>query len=70
MSQVVKVRGMTCGHCVNAVRDEFAALPGVHGVEVDLVPDGVSTVVVDADNGLTDEQLRTALSEAGGYQLV
>lgn len=70
MSQVVKVRGMTCGHCVNAVREEFAALPGVREVEVDLIPDGVSTVVVDAEHSLTDEQLRTALSEAGGYQLV
>ncbi|HQR80279.1 MAG TPA: heavy-metal-associated domain-containing protein [Actinomycetota bacterium] len=70
MSQVVKVRGMTCGHCVNAVREEFAALPGVSKVEVDLVADGVSTVVVEAENALSDEQVRTALSEAGGYQLV
>jgi hypothetical protein len=42
----------------------------VNDVQIDLVPDGTSTVTVDSDSPLTDEQIRAALSEAGGYQLV
>ena len=34
--QVFKVSGMTCQHCVAAVREEVGLLPGVRSVEVDL----------------------------------
>ena len=70
MSRQLKVQGMTCGHCVNAVVEELTALPGVSDVQVDLVPDGTSTVTVTSESSLTDEQIRMALAEAGGYQLV
>ncbi len=30
------VTGMTCGHCVKAVKDEVLAIPGVTGVDLDL----------------------------------
>ena len=42
------VTGMTCGHCVKAVTEEVAALPGVTGVDVDL-ESGRVTVTADAD---------------------
>jgi len=33
----LKIEGMTCGHCVMAVKQALAAVPGVEGaVEVDL----------------------------------
>ncbi len=70
MSQQLKVQGMTCGHCVKAVVEELTAMSGVTEVDVDLVPDGTSTVTVTSESPLTDEQIRMALSEAGGYQLV
>ena len=59
------VDGMTCEHCAHAVRAEIGSLDGVHGVDVSLVPGGVSSVSVASDAPLTDEQIATALDEAG-----
>lgn len=46
------------------------ALEGVTSVSVDLVPDGVSTVTVEAAGPLDQNAVRAALSEAGDYHLV
>lgn len=59
------VDGMTCEHCVNAVRAEVGALAGVRSVDVQLVPGGTSTVAVTSDAPLGDEQIAAALDEAG-----
>ncbi|WP_409331541.1 heavy-metal-associated domain-containing protein [Trujillonella humicola] len=59
------VTGMTCGHCVSAVTEEVGALPGVHGVEVDL-PTGAVTVTSDAP--LDGAAVAAAVEEAG-YEL-
>lgn len=61
-----KVSGMTCGHCVNAVRSELDKLPGVTGVEVDLAS---GQVVVTSDAPLDETAVASAVDEAG-YQLV
>jgi copper chaperone len=63
------VAGMTCAHCVSAVTEELAALPGVQDVSVDLVADGPSQVRVVSDGSLEETQVRTAVDEAG-YELV
>ena len=62
------VAGMTCGHCVGAVTEEIAGLPGVHEVHVDLVAGGTSEVRVTSDAPLDEAQVRDAVDEAG-YQL-
>jgi len=67
--QIVKVQGLTCGHCAHAVTEEISALDGVTSVSVDLVPNGISTVTVAADVDLTTEALTAALTEAGDYTL-
>lgn len=59
------VAGMTCGHCVAAVREEVGALAGVTAVEVDL--DSGRLTVEGA--GLSDEGVRAAVDEAG-YRVV
>ncbi len=59
------VTGMTCGHCVSAVREEVAALPTVESVDVDLVAGGESTVTVISATELDDDQVRAAVDEAG-----
>jgi copper chaperone len=64
-----KVTGMTCEHCANAVTTEVTALDGVSAVQVQLVPDGVSTVTVTSAVPLPEAQVSGALDEAGGYQL-
>lgn len=66
---VFRVSGMTCDHCVAAVTEEVSAVPGVSGVAVDLVPGGVSAVVVSADGPIDVEAVRAAVDEAG-YGLV
>jgi copper chaperone len=64
-----KVTGMTCEHCANAVTSEVSALSGVAGVQVQLVPNGVSTVTVTSAAELPEAEVSAALDEAGGYQL-
>jgi copper chaperone CopZ len=59
------VAGMTCDHCVNAVTDEVGKVAGVEAVDVDLA----SGRVVVSGVGFDDEQVRTAVDEAG-YELV
>ena len=59
------VTGMTCGHCVSAVREEVSALAGVRGVDVDLVTGGASTVTVTSEAPLPEESVRAAVDEAG-----
>jgi copper chaperone len=59
------VAGMTCGHCVSAVTEELTKLAGVRNVAIDLVAGGTSTVRVDSDDALDDEQVRAAVDEAG-----
>lgn len=63
------VSGMTCGHCVAAVTEEVSALPGVTGVDVDLVKGGLSGVTVTSDEPLDVDAVRSAVDEAG-YELV
>jgi copper chaperone CopZ len=64
-----KVTGMSCEHCVNAVRGELGSLGDVTAVTVDLVPDGISLVTVTSAAALTDDAVSAALDEAGGYQV-
>ena len=63
------VSGMTCGHCVHAVTEEVSRLPGVTGVEVELVAGAESTVTVTSDIPLADDDVAAAVDEAG-YVLV
>lgn len=57
------VNGMTCEHCVGAVRSEISAIDGVTGVDIDLVAGGTSKVTVTGE--ATDEQIAAAVDEAG-----
>jgi copper chaperone CopZ len=59
------IKGMTCGHCVNAVTAELTALPGVRDVAVDLA---AGTATVRSEAALDAESVRAAVDEAG-YEL-
>ena len=59
------VTGMTCGHCVNAVITELAAIDGVIDVNVDL--DTGRTIVTSSDP-LERDTVAAAVDEAG-YRL-
>jgi copper chaperone CopZ len=69
-TQTFPVAGLTCGHCVGAVTSELSVLAGVTDVQIDLVPDGTSTLRVTADQPLTDDEVALALDEAGDYKIV
>jgi copper chaperone CopZ len=60
------VTGMSCGHCEKSVSTELSALPGVTQVAADAK---AGTVTVLSETPLTDDQIRTAVDEAG-YELV
>ncbi len=55
------ISGMTCGHCVNAVKQ---ALTAVHGVEVESVAIGSATVRYD-DAVLDAAAVKNAVIEEG-----
>jgi copper chaperone len=55
------VTGMTCDHCVRSVREEVSEVEGVERVEVKLTS-GRLTV---AGAGFSDDQIKTAVAQAG-----
>ncbi len=55
------VEGMTCEHCVNAVRTEVGGIDGIHDVQVDL---RTGTVTVTGDQPPVD-LVHAAIAEAG-----
>ncbi|GAA4758058.1 heavy-metal-associated domain-containing protein [Citricoccus nitrophenolicus] len=62
----IKINGMTCNHCVASVTEELQELPGVTGVEVNLVSGGTSTATVTTAEGtVAPEDLQAAVEEAG-----
>ncbi len=61
----LKVVGMTCGHCVNAVTEELSAIDGVSAVQVDLTS---GRVEVTSDGPLDHAMVAAAVDEAG-YEL-
>lgn len=63
--QSYAVAGMTCDNCVRHVTEELTALPGVEAVAVDLRVGGLSSVVVSASRALGDDEVRSAVEEAG-----
>ena len=59
---VFTVVGMTCDHCVRAVREELAGIDGVTHVDVDLRSGRVS---LEADRPVGAAALAAAVDEAG-----
>ena len=59
------VTGMTCNHCVHAVRTALEALPGVRSARVEL--DRGRAVVEYDESRASPREMTTAVAEAG-YQ--
>lgn len=56
----IAIEGMTCGHCIKAVTQALAGVPGVHVRSVAL-----GTAEIAAPDGLTVAAAVNALSDAG-----
>jgi copper chaperone CopZ len=55
----ISIEGMSCGHCINRVRESLLSLPGVDGVTVSIAD---KLAVVECDEGaVTDEELIEAV---------
>ena len=58
------ITGMTCGHCVAAVKKALAAVPGVDAVEVTLAP---PRAAVAFDPSRTTVEMLTKATAGEGY---
>lgn len=65
MKKVVFINGMSCQHCVMAVKSALIEVEGINSVDVDL-ESGSATLDVD---GTSDEIIKEAVKEAG-YEVV
>ena len=63
----LSVFGMTCEHCVRAVKQEVGEISGVTQVEVELGTP--STVTVQSTEPISHQDLVEAIDEAG-YEVV
>ena len=61
----VKVKGMTCQHCVMAVTKALESIDGVTNVRVDLE---AGTATYDETAPVDEEKIRGAIEDAG-YEL-
>ena len=64
-TQELKIEGMTCGHCVMAVRKELSKLPNTTVEDVQI---GSAKVQID-ETKVTAQQLAQAI-ETAGYRLI
>lgn len=67
MNETLKVHGMSCAHCVNAVESSVGELQGVSSVKVDL---GKGEVTVAYDNSKTSLNQIQETIEDQGYDVV
>jgi copper chaperone len=57
---IVKIKGMSCQHCVGAVTKALSALPGISNVQVDLAKGEASY-----EGSVDMEAVKTAISKIG-----
>jgi copper chaperone CopZ len=62
----LKIEGMSCEHCVKAVKTALEAVAGVQAAVVSLAD---ASAVIDHGDGVTQAALRAAVKEEG-YEAV
>lgn len=62
MKEVLKVEGMSCGHCVNSIESSVGELKGVSSVKVDLAN---NEVTVEYDNEATLNEIKETIEDQG-----
>lgn len=66
MEKKILVEGMSCGHCVNHVKEALSELNGVTSVTVDL---DAKTAIIEVSVDVNDEDIKFAIDDAG-YEVV
>ena len=64
---VLKVKGMSCSHCVKAITDALVELPGVSNINIDLKAATVAFAFEPAQTPL--EKIKLTINESG-YDIV
>lgn len=62
MTRALSVPDMSCGHCKETVEKALLAVDGVERASVDLE---AKTVAVDHSDSVSEDVLRSAVTEAG-----
>ena len=62
MKKIVSGEGMSCEHCVNAVKTALEALDGVKSAKVELKK---KTAAVKLTSEVSDDAIRTTIDNAG-----
>jgi copper chaperone len=66
MGSILKVKGMSCQHCVMSVTKALSQLDGVKNVQVDLAK---GEVRFDNTKNVATDRIQKAISDAG-YEVV
>lgn len=66
MKKKILVEGMSCGHCVNHVKEALSELNGVTSVDVNLAS---KTAIIEASADIADKDIKFAIDDAG-YEVV
>jgi len=66
MKKTYEITGMSCGGCVNSVKQALLKVPDVIEAEVQLHP---QTAVVTMNKSIDVGDLQTQLSKAGRYSI-
>jgi copper chaperone CopZ len=66
MKKTYEITGMSCGGCVNSVKQALLKMPEVTEAEVQLHP---QTAVVTMNKSIDVSDLQTQLSKAGHYSI-
>lgn len=62
MKKKILIEGMSCGHCVNHVREALSELNGVTSVDVNLAG---KSAVIETSVDVKDEDIKFAIDDAG-----
>jgi copper chaperone len=65
---ILKIEGMTCGHCEKFVRSTLMQLQGVQQVDINL-PSGATTIVYD-EQQIDELKIRAAVNNTHIYQTI
>lgn len=66
MKKKILIEGMSCGHCVNHVKEALSELNGVTNVEVSL---DTKSAIIEASSDLNDGDIKFAVEDVG-YDVV
>ncbi len=66
MKKKYELEGMSCGSCVNNIKEALEQLPDVTGAEVQLNP---QRIVITMSNPVSVDQLQAQLNKAGHYTI-